>query len=269
VSDWILRERVEGALALTLNRPEKLNVINWEMIAELLDGVAEAERDPAVSAVIIRGAGRAFCAGFDIAGVVASDPAAQGHTPHEDTLGMQRAAANWRRLWQARKPVITAVQGYCLGSAVEIVLHSDLVIAADDALFGYPPVRGSGLPDTQMFVYRIGDQWTKRLLLTGDSIDAATAERIGLVLKTVPRAQLDEEARALARSVRQVPIPLLEAGKSVVNHAVELMGYTPLQRHNWNEMAMARATPEMQEFSRIAREQGFKAAMKWRDSRTG
>ena len=156
----ILREVADGALTLTLNRPEKLNVLNWEMIGALLDAIDGAAADPSISCVILRGAGRAFCAGFDIAGVVASDPSARNATPHDDTFGMQRAAANWRRLWQSRKPVITAVQGYCLGSAVEIVLHSDLVIAADDASFGYPPVRGSGLPDTQMFVYRIGDLWT-------------------------------------------------------------------------------------------------------------
>lgn len=265
MKDRILRQRSKGAYVLTLNRPEKLNVIDWDMIDDLLDGVAEAERDSTVSSVIIRGEGRAFCAGFDIAGVVASDPSGQGHTPHDDTFGMQRAAANWRRLWQSRKPVICAIQGYCLGSPVEIALHSDLVIAADDAVFGYPPVRGTGLPDTQMFVYRIGDQWTRRLLYTGDSIDAATAERIGLVLKVVPRAKLDEEAIALADAIAQVPIPLLEAGKNVINHAVELMGYTALQRQNWNEAAMARAMPELAEFSRIAREQGYKAAMQWRD----
>jgi enoyl-CoA hydratase len=264
----ILREVADGALILTLNKPEKLNALDWEMIDALLGAIDEAGRDPAISSVIIRGAGRCFCAGMDLSSVVASDPGARHATPHDDTFGMQRAAANWRRLWQSRKPVIVAVHGYCLGSPVEIVLHADLAIAADDASFGYPPVRGSGLPDTQMFVYRIGDQWTKRLLLTGDSIDAATAEKIGLVLKTVPRAALDDEARALARSIAQVPLPLLEAGKNVVNHAVELMGYSALQRQNWNEMAMARATPEMQEFSRIAREQGLKAALAWRDAKS-
>ena len=268
-SALILRSVADGVITLTLNRPEKLNVLNWEMIDELLAGVAAGESDPSVSAIVIRGAGRSFCAGFDIAGVVASDPSAQANSPHDDTFGMQRAAQKWRRLWESRKPVIAAVQGHCLGSAVEIVLHADLVIATDDASFGYPPVRGSGLPDTQMFIYRIGDLWTKRMLMTGDSIDAATAERIGLILKAVPRARLDEEVMALARAVRQVPIPLLEAGKRVVNQAIELMGYTPLQRHNWNEAAMARATPELAEFSRIAREQGFKAAMAWRDGKTG
>jgi enoyl-CoA hydratase len=264
---FIQRDFSDGALTVTLNRPEKLNAFDWDMVDDMLAVLDAAQSDPAVHAVIIRGAGRAFCAGFDIAGVVDSDPTAQAASPHRDTAGMQRAANNWRRLWNMRKPVIVAVHGYCLGAAVELVLHADLVVASDDATFGYPAVRGSGLPDTHMFLYRIGPQWAKRLLMTGDSIDAATAAQIGLILKAVPRDQLDDEARALARAVKQVPLPLLEAAKNIVNDGIELMGYTPLQRQNWNEMAMARATPEVAEFSRIARAQGMKAAMAWRDRR--
>jgi enoyl-CoA hydratase len=254
-------------LTLTLNRPEKLNALTPPMLAELFDNLHAAERDPAIQVVVIQGAGRAFCAGYDLEALVSADAGASTRTPHDDTAGMQRLAARWRELWELRRPVLVAVQGYCLGGAVEIVLHADMAIAAEDAQFGYPAVRGTGLPDTQMFVYRIGDQWTKRLLMTGDSIDAATAERIGLVLKTVPRADLEREVQALARAICQVPLPLLQAAKNVVNHAIELMGYTALQRQNWNEMAMARATPEMRAFGQIARTQGLKAALAWRDAK--
>jgi enoyl-CoA hydratase len=263
----IQRERRDRALILTLNRPDKLNALTWGMVDELLAAADAGAADREVAAIVIRGAGRCFCSGFDIGGVVETDPAAQSAAPHADTALMQRAAGNWRRLWNARKPVIVAVHGYCLGAALELVVHADLVVASEDATFGYPAVRGSGLPDSHMFVYHIGPQWTKRLLLSGDSIDAATAAHIGLILKTVPREKLDQEALALVDAVSQVPGPLLEAGKNVINHAIELMGYTALQRQNWNEMAMARATPEVSEFSRIAREQGMKAAMAWRDTR--
>ena len=266
-TSFIQTETNDSVLTITLNRPEKLNALTWEMSEEMLDAMHAVETDPAVHAVIIRGAGRAFCSGADLSNVVASEPTAQTASPQADIPGMQRAANNWRRLWQFKKPVIVAVHGYCLGAAIEIALHADFVVASEDATFGYPAVRGSGLPDTHMFIYHLGPQWTKRILMTGDSLDAATACRIGLVLEVVPRDKLDEAARDLARAVRQVPLPLLEAGKNIINHAVELMGYTPLQRQNWNEMAMARATPEVAEFSRIAMEQGMKAAMAWRDRR--
>lgn len=261
----IVNKVIDGTLNITLNRPAKLNALTWDFIEEILGAVRGAELDPAIHAIVIRGEGRAFCSGSDLSAVVETDPISHSATPQSDIKGMQRAAANWRRLWECTKPVIAAVHGYCLGAGMEMVLHADFAIASEDATFGYPAVRGSGLPDTQMFIYHIGPQWTKRLLLSGDSIDARTAEKIGLILKAVPRDTLDDEVQALARSLRQVPIPLLQAAKNVVNHAIELMGYTALQRENWNEQAMARATPEVAEFSRIAQEQGMKAALAWRD----
>ncbi len=265
MASYILQEIIEGALTLTLNKPEKLNALTWDMVDELLGAMNAVEDDPKVHAVVIRGAGRAFCSGSDLSNLTDTDPTANATTPQQDIRGMQRAAANWRRLWEYRKPVIVAVHGYCLGAAIEMVLHADFAVASEDATFGYPAVRGSGLPDTHMFIYRIGPLWSKRLLMTGDSIDAATSERIGLLLKVVPRDKLDEEAKVLARAVRQVPIPLLQTAKNVVNHGTELMGYTALQRQNWNEMAMGRATPEVAEFTRIALTQGMKAALAWRD----
>jgi enoyl-CoA hydratase len=261
----ILREVADGVMTLTLNRPEKLNALTPAMAADLLDSLHAAERDPSVSAILIKGAGRSFCAGLDLGALVAADAGAGARTPHDDLQVNRRWAASWRQVFELRRPVVVAVHGHCLGIPLDLVLHTDLAIAADDAVFGYPAVRGTGLPGAHMYVYRIGAQWAKRLLLTGDTIDAATAERIGLVLKVVPRAELEAEALALARALRQVPLPLLEAGKNVINHAIELMGYTALQRVNWDEMAMARATPELQEFSRIAEEQGMKAAVAWRD----
>jgi enoyl-CoA hydratase len=266
-SSFILSDTRDGVTTLTINRPEKLNALTWEMRADLLDKIALAEKDTSVHAIIIKGAGRAFCSGADLAIVVDDDPVSQEVTVQDDILGMQRAADEWRRLWYTKKPVIVMVHGYCLGAALEIVLHADFVVASEDATFGYPAVRGSGLPDTQMFLYQIGPQWTKWLLMTGNSIDAATAEHIGLIMKVCKREKLEEEAREIAKAVKQVPLPLLQASKHVVNHGIELMGYGPLQRQNWNEMAMARSTPEVAEFSRIARKQGLKAAMAWRDNR--
>ena len=256
----------DRAMVLPLDRPEKLNALTWEMLDAILAAFGEAERDPSVHSIIVRGEGRAFCTGFDL-NAAAADGVGMTGGPHDDTRSFQRAAGYWRRVMHTRKPVIAAVHGYCLAAGTEFVLHADFAIAADDALFGYPAVRGSGLPDTQMFVYHIGPQWTRRLLLTGENIDAATAERIGLVLKAVPRAALDDEAMRLARAIGKVPGPIAESVKNVVSQAIDLMGYSALQRENWNQSAMARATPEVAEFDRIARDQGLKAALAWRDGR--
>jgi enoyl-CoA hydratase len=255
----------DGAAWITLDRPEKLNALTWALDEQILDAVSEAERNPAVHAIVIRGAGRAFCAGADIAMVMDADPVSHAVDPQDDIAGMKRAADYWRRLWECGKPVIVAAHGYCLGAALEIILHADMTIASEDAVFGYPAVRGSGLPDSHIFTYALGPQWTRRLLLTGDPIDAATAERIGLVLKTVPRDALEDEVRALVRAVGQVPGPILRAVKQVVNQSIELMGYTPLQRANWNEGAMARTTTAVGEFTQVAREQGIHEAIAWRD----
>ncbi len=267
MADGYIRTEVrDGAMILTLNRPEKLNALTWDMLDLILAAFKAAEMDPAVHAIVVRGEGRAFCTGFDL-NAAAGDGVGMASDPHGDTQSFQRAAGYWRRVMQTRKPVIAAVHGYCLAAGTEFVLHADFAIAADDAQFGYPAVRGSGLPDTQMFIYHIGPQWTRLLLLTGDSIDAATAERIGLVLKTVPRDTLDEEAMALVRSIAKVPGPIAESVKNVVNQSLELMGYTALQRENWNQSAMARAAPEVAEFDRMAREYGLKAALAWRDGK--
>jgi enoyl-CoA hydratase len=251
-------------MVLTLDRPDKLNALTWDMLDAILTAFAAAERDPAVHAIIVRGEGRAFSTGFDL-GAAAPDGVGMAGTPHGDTQSFQRAAGYWRRVMQTRKPVIAAVHGYCLAAGMEFVLHADFAIAAEDAQFGYPPVRGAGLPDTHMFIYHIGPQWTRRLLLTGETIDAATAARIGLVLETVPAMQLDEAAMALARAIGRVPGPIAESVKNVVVQAIELMGYSALQRENWNQSAMARAAPEVAQFDRMAREQGLKAALAWRD----
>jgi enoyl-CoA hydratase len=170
------------------------------------------------------------------------------------------------QVWNLQLPVIAAVHGYCLGGGFELALHCDFILAADDATFGYPPAR-AGLPDTQMFAYRLGTQWAKRLLYTGDSIDSQTAERIGLALNVVPRAQLDDESLALARAIAQVPSAFVQGAKRVLNASVERLGLEATATQSHYEFAIGMQSGEVTEFSRIAREQGTAAAIAWRDGR--
>jgi enoyl-CoA hydratase len=156
------------------------------------------------------------------------------------------------------------VHGYCLGGGLELALHCDFILAADDASFGYPPAR-AGLPDTQMFAFRLGTQWAKRLLYTGDSIDSQTAERIGLALKVLPRPQLEDESMALARAIAAVPQSIVQGAKRVLNAAVERLGLEATASQSHHEFARARQSDDISEFSRIAREQGTAAAIAWRN----
>jgi enoyl-CoA hydratase len=261
----IRAERNGRVLLVTIDRDDKLNALSWAMIDALIATLRQAENDPEVGAIVLRGAGRAFSTGFDLKDSTAEVPA----SPQDDMKSFRRAAAAWRALWEIRKPVIAAVHGHCLAGALEIALHADFVIAADDCQFGYPAVRASGLPDTHMFIYRLGVQWTRWLLMTGQTFDAATAAQMGLTFKTVAPDDLEAEALALAQACGQVPPAISQGAKAVINQAIELMGYGALQHENWAQSALARADPAIMEFDRIARADGLKAALEWRDGKSG
>ncbi|MEK7216327.1 MAG: enoyl-CoA hydratase-related protein [Chloroflexota bacterium] len=204
---------VEGPIAtLTMNRPEKLNAMNLTLQREIVAAMHEAEDDPSVRVVLLRGNGRAFSSGYD---VVPSDPSEAQHRRtdniREDIQRLRGVGARWAEIWNLSKPVIAVVHGYCLAGGTDLAQHCDLIIAAEDATFGFPAVRAMGSPPTHMWVYNLGPQWAKYLLLTGDSIDGRTAERLGLVFRAVPAADLDQAARELATRIAMTPWELLAA----------------------------------------------------------
>ena len=195
----------EGAIArVTMNRPNKLNALNLTLQREIVAAMHEAEDDPAVRVVLLRGNGRAFSAGYD---VTPDDPTEAQHRRtdniREDIQRLRGVAVRWGEIWNLSKPVIAVVHGYCLAGGTDLAQHCDLIIAADNAVLGFPPVRAMGSPPTHMWVYNVGPQWAKYLLLTGDSVDGQTAERLGLVWRAVPAAELDSAATDLAEKSRQ------------------------------------------------------------------
>lgn len=268
--ETILYEIESGKARITLNRPEKLNAISWQMQQELRSALSAADRDPTVHVVIVRGAGRAFSAGYDI-----SPPpgemthAATAHTLERDTWLLEQALDQRLIVFDMHKPVIGQVHGYCLAGGTDLALLCDIVIAAEDARFGYPPVRALGSPVNHMWTYLVGPQWAKRMLLTGDTISGAEAERIGLILKTVPADQLEAEVEALAGRMALIDVDLLAANKRIVNMALELMGARTMQRMAAERDAVARQAPIVTEFYQMAKEKGLKAALEWRDSKFG
>ena len=257
----------EGAIArVTMNRPNKLNALNLTLQREIVAAMHEAEDDPAVRVVLLRGNGRAFSAGYD---VTPDDPTEAQHRRtdniREDIQRLRGVAVRWGEIWNLSKPVIAVVHGYCLAGGTDLAQHCDLIIAADNAVLGFPPVRAMGSPPTHMWVYNVGPQWAKYLLLTGDSVDGQTAERLGLVWRAVPAAELDSAATDLAEKIARTSWELLAANKGIVNRAIELMGRGLLQQLAAENDAVAHRAPAVQEFNRMTDEQGFKAALEWRD----
>jgi enoyl-CoA hydratase len=265
---------IDGRLArLTLQRPERLNAINREMPRELAAAVAEANAAAAVHVIVLAGAGRAFCAGYDLEWGTRVEAEADAATTTWDAMrdlaAMSENVACFMSLWRSRKPVIAKVHGWCVGGGTDLALCSDLIIAAEDAEIGYPPARVWGSPTTAMWIYRIGMERAKRLLLTGDSVSGREAQAIGLVTKAVPAAELDGEVDALARRVAQLPVNQLAMMKLLVNQAYENMGLASTQLLGTLLDGAARHTPEGVAWRTEALERGIKAALAGRDGPFG
>jgi enoyl-CoA hydratase len=262
----------DGRIArITLNRPERLNAINETMPSELQAAVESANADADVHVIVLAGAGRAFCAGYDLE-IYAERPGPNAYTqamPWDPTIDYRDMSANTRcfmSLWRGPKPVVCKVQGYAVAGGSDIALCADLVVMAEDARIGYPPSRLWGCPTTAMWVYRVGAERAKRLLLTGDLIDGREAARIGLVSQAVPAARLDAAVAALADRIASVPKNQLMMHKLIVNQVYENMGLATTQMLATFFDGMARHTPEGLAFKARAEEAGFKQAVRERDS---
>ena len=182
-----LRFEKAGRIArIVLNRPERLNAISAEMPGELEAAVAAANDDPEVRVIILKGEGRAFCAGFDLSPGLYTGPPMGEWDPTLDFAMTTHFARQFMSLWYSRKPTIAQVHGWCVAGGTDLALCSDIIVAAEDARMGYPPARVWGSPLTAMWVYRLSAERAKSLLLTGDPVDGRTAERIGLIYRAVP-----------------------------------------------------------------------------------
>ena len=257
---------------ITLNRPERLNAINQAVPGEIRRAVMQAEADDEVHVIMLAGAGRAFCAGYDLQDFGsgrAEHPCQQEKwpwEPTEDYAEMKRYTEDFMSLWRSRKPTIAMVHGVALAGGSDIAMCCDLLVMADDARIGYPPVRVWGCPTTAMWTYRIGPMRAKQLMFTGDMIDGRTAAEWGLATMAVPAAQLEEDTLALARRITGVPRAHLAMHKMVVNQAMLTMGLEQTQMFATLFDGVTRHNPEGLWFRRQAQVHGFKSAVQWRDS---
>jgi enoyl-CoA hydratase len=267
-----LRYSVDGRIArITLNRQQRLNAIDDRMPGEIRRAVEAANADERVHVIVLAGAGRAFCAGYDLKYFAErkgrGDAVSQEMPwdPMRDYRMMKRWTEDFFSIWRSYKPVICKVQGYAVAGGSDIALCADLIVMAEDARIGYMPARVWGCPTTAMWVYRLGAEKAKRMLLTGDTIDGRTAKAWGLVHEAVPARKLDAAVEALAKRIAAVPKNQLMMQKLMINQAYENMGLGTTQMMATLFDGIARHTPEGLWFKRYAEEHGFHEAVAWRD----
>ena len=269
----ILYEVDRGRARITLNDPDRRNALSTTLLEELADALWEADDDRAVHCVVLRANGPAFSAGYDLAPPATSrDDGVDRRTGRgidDDVWGLERNQRLMQTLWKMHKPSIAQIRGHCLAGGTDLALYCDLLIASDDANIGFPPLRNMGSPPNQLWLYHCGPQWTKRLLLTGDTISGADAAKIGLVMKSVPDDLLEAEVEGLADRLALVDPALLAANKRIVNLGLELMGADTLQRLAAENDARAHTAPAARQMYRDLGEKGVRAAVRERDAPFG
>lgn len=267
----VLYEVKERVATITLNRPERFNAINERMPGDIAAAFAHASQDDRVHVVVLTGAGRGFCAGYDLqefAEKPGENPGVQAMPwdPMVDYSFMSRCTKDFMSIWRCTKPVIGRLHGDAVAGGSDIALCCDIIIMSETARIGYPPARVWGCPTTGMWVYRLGAEKAKRMLFTGDLISGAEAAKMGLVYQAVPLTDLDETVARLVGRIKGVPKNQLMMMKMMINQALENMGLANTQMIATLFDGMARHTPEGIWFKQRAEEVGFKQAVAERDS---
>ncbi len=255
----------DGALAiLTLNRADKMNALSDQLLADFRTALDTCERDEEVRALIVTGSGRAFSAGFDIT------PREKPRTTVQDWRDHAKDGnETWLRVWRSRLPVVAAVNGFCLGGGCDLAMTCDFTVAADTAQFGEPEIEFCSAPPFLVMPWVLGMKHTKELLLLGERISAEEAQRIGLVNRVVPADKLMEEARKVALRMARLPAIAMKQNKEAINRAYDMRGFLANIEYGQEMFCLTSMaqSPEGAEFRKIAREQGLKAAIRWRDAR--
>ena len=271
--ETLLYEVDSGIATVTLNRPDRLNTIVPPMPDELESAVATAARDPEVKVIVLRGAGRAFCAGFDFGGGFTHwdealttegrwDPGKDFFWASQQSTG---PVPKFMSLWRSLKPVIAQVHGWCVGGGSDMALCADLVIASEDAVIGTPYARMWGCYLSGMWLYRLGLTKAKELALTGRALSGREAAELELINRAVPFEQLEEEVARTAGQLAGLPSSQLAAMKLIVNQAYENMGLASTQLLGPILDGLMRNTPDALRWVETAAEEGVRAAITERD----
>jgi enoyl-CoA hydratase len=264
----------DGRLAfITLNRPEKLNALSHALRGEVYDAMKAAEHDRAVGVIVLRAAGRAFSAGYDLSPRPEPSEFVSARSGLPDTGSTHPQHYDWSRhalmghwmIWELAKPVICQVQGWCLAGGTELASMCDMRIVAEDARIGYPPVRAMGTMDMMWAPWFLPMAKAHEFAYTGDWFSGEEMARYGWANYAVPQAQLGEFTERFARRLGNIDNDQLNYNKRAVKRQYEIMGLRTGLMVGTDVEAMSKHRPAAGEFGRRVREQGLKAALEWRD----
>jgi enoyl-CoA hydratase len=245
---------------LVLNRPDKLNAISHELRDALVAALAQATADEAVRVIAISGAGRAFCAGYDLA-------EEQPVTAHGWREILSRDVDATLAVWRCPKPVIAQVHGYALAGGLELAMACDLIVASEEAQLGEPEIRFGSAPVTLLMPFLLGQKKTRELLFTGDLVTADEALRMGLVNRVVPMGELPSAVDALADRLARVEPDVMAPTKLLLNRTMEFQGFLEAVETGLDLQSFINMSESQLEFDAIVRRDGLKAALAWRDQR--
>ena len=252
---------------ITLNRPEKRNALNNHLRGQLIQALHEADDDPEISVMIVRGAGTCFSAGYDLGN--GNDGVPLPHfTSHGEGQWPRHVTETWMGIWDLAKPVIAQVHGYCLAGGSELATGCDLVYIAEDAQMGYPAVR-FGTPDMHFHAWMLGMRAAMEMMVTGDSISGTEAVRLGWANRAVPEAELDDAVVAVAKRIALLPPDIVQLNKRTVHRQMDAMGMRAGIRAGTDLCSLAIHQEGFKEFINNAREGGLVKALQQRDEPFG
>jgi enoyl-CoA hydratase len=249
---------------LTLNRPTKRNALSNALRGDLFAALEEADRDPEVRVIVIRGAGTCFSSGYDLAGL----GPLPFHTAGQQGQWARHVVEGCFRMWDMAKPIIAQVHGWCLAGGSELAFACDLVYVAEDAQIGYPAVRTMSPPDNQYHAWIMGMRAAMELMLTGDSISGLEAVRLGYANRAFPGEHLEAETLAMASRIAKVDPELAQLNKRLVHRQMEAMGMRAGLRAGTDLHALGWHTAASREYMVKMRE-GVKSALDARDGAFG
>ena len=260
----VLYEKADNVAKITLNRPEKRNAQNYQMIIELDEAMKEAERDEEVRVIVLAGAGPSFSSGHDMSGMAPEGGMAawrmgsEGHRKFEQDIFVDKCLY----IRNLPKPTIAQVHGYCIAAGVMLACMCDLIVAADDAQFSNPVSRLFAASGVELLIepWEMGVRKAKEFLFTGDFIDAREAHRLGMVNRVVPKDKLEEEVMELAKKIALMPPLALSLTKMSLNRTQDIQGYSQSMSCHFDVHMLAHGSDEARSLMEAAIERGVTGA---------
>ncbi len=260
----LIDDPVPHVRRITLNRPEKRNALNHALRGQVIHALEQADMDPDVRVMIVRGAGKSFSAGYDLGGGNEGQEL-PWHTAGGDGQWPRQVTEGWMRIWDLAKPVIAQVHGHCLAGGSELATCCDLVYMAEDAQMGYPAVR-FGVPDMHFHAWFVGMRKAMEMMVTGDSLSGVEAARLGWANAAFPAQELEGRVLELAQRIVAVPADLVQLNKSTVHRQMEIMGLRAGIRAGTELCALGTHQKSMHEFLANIQAKGLTQALQERDA---